>query len=156
MPMPSLKHIFTSFATAMGALLLANCTMGTPQSRIDGNYSLYESLPAKHQELVSQGKIAKGMSKSAVFLALGNPSRKSEGFRDDTHFERWNYTRLQPRYYNSFQTIYGHGSSRRGHGRHYHGFAFAPTIEYAPYRSASVLFLRKVVDSWERLEPPRY
>ncbi|NIP95295.1 MAG: hypothetical protein GWO24_18355, partial [Akkermansiaceae bacterium] len=65
-----------------------------PQTRIDRNFGLYESLPAKHQKLVSEGRIAKGMSKPAVFLALGNPSRKVEGYQDDAGYERWDYTRL--------------------------------------------------------------
>lgn len=155
MTIPSLQRIFTLLAGASSALLLSNCTVGTPQSRIEANHSLYESIPAKHQALVSQGKIAKGMSKSAVFLALGDPSRKTEGFRDNTKFERWDYSRLQPIYTSSFHSFYGHGYGRYGRGR-YHGFGFAPTIQYAPYRSASVIFHRDVVDSWEKLGPHRY
>lgn len=140
--------------------------MSTPQTRIERNMSLYESLPPKHRELVSQGRIDKGMSTSAVYLALGNPSRKTRGFRDDKSFERWDYTRLQPRYYNSFYSYFGHGyghgygyGHRYGYGRYggrYHGFGFAPTVHYVPYRSASVLFHRGAVDSWEQLEPYRH
>lgn len=142
--------------SALGTLLLANCTIGTPQSRIDQNPSLYESLPSKHRELISKGRIAKGMSKSAVFLALGDPNRKTEGFRDDAAFERWDYTRLQPQYYNSFHSYHGFGHGHGRRGRHFHGYGFSPTIEYVPYRSASVLFRKGSVDSWERLDPLQF
>ena len=151
--MKSMKRILMTLAAGAATLLLANCTVGTPQARIEGNYALYESLPEKHRELVSQGRIDKGMSKSAVYLALGDPSRKVRGFRDDAHFERWDYTRLQPRYYHSFHSFYGSGW---GCGRGYHGYGFAPTVEYVPYRSSSVIFKRDVVDSWERLGPSAY
>ena len=152
--MTLMKRALTLLGCSTALLLLANCTIGTPQARIDRNYSLFESLPAKHQALVSQGRIAKGMSKSGVFLALGDPSRKSEGFRNDAMFERWDYARLQPHYYNSFSTYFGYGFGR--HRGNYHGLGFSPTIEYVPYRSASVIFRREVVDSWERLDPQRY
>ncbi len=149
-----MKRALTALSAASTALLLSNCTPGTPQTRIDRNYTLYEALPAKHRTLVGQGQIAKGMSKSAVYLALGNPGRKSEGFRDNARYERWDYTRMRPVYYNSFHTFFGHGWGRRGYS--YSGIGFAPTIEYIPYRSSSVLFRRGVVDSWERLGPPYY
>ena len=149
-----MKCALSCFAACAVAVLATSCTMSTPQARIERNVSLYDSLPPKHRELVSQGRIAKGMSTSAVYLALGEPSRKTRGFRENQSFERWDYTRMQPHYYNSFYSYFGRGYGRYG-GR-YSGFGFAPTIEYVPYRSASVLFHGGAVDSWEQLEPYRY
>lgn len=154
------KRFLSILAAGAATLSLASCTVSTPQARIDRNYTLFESLPAKHQALVSQGRIAEGMSKGAVYLALGDPGRKSQGSRDGAAFERWDYVRLQPRYYSTFSAGFGYGHGYWGpHGRHghdYYGFGFSPTVEYVPYRSGTVLFRRGVVDSWERLGPYPY
>ena len=136
---------------AAAALVSISCAPNTPRLRIEQNLSLYESLTGEHKELVHQGRIAKGMSKNAVYLALGGPSRKIRGFRDDASFERWDYTRLRPAYYHSFHTYHVHRYGR--HGRHIHGFGFSPTVGYRPYRAASVLFKGEKVDSWEQLSP---
>lgn len=151
-----MKRFLTLALSAAAVLLLPNCTPSTPQTRIDRNYSLYESLPPRHQELVSQGRIEKGMSKQGVYLAFGQPSRKSEGFRDGASFERWDYTGLRPYYYNSVHGYFGRGWGHHRYDHYYHGFAFAPTVEYVPYRSSTVLFRRGVVDAWERFSPPAY
>ena len=139
-------------ATATGCLATVSCTLGTPQARINRNPSLYDSLPDNHRELVNQGRIAEGMSQSAVHLALGPPNRKIQGFRDDASFERWDYTRLQPHFHHSFHSYQGLSS----YGDRYHGFGFFPAVGYLPYRSASVTFRKKVVDSWERLDPEHF
>lgn len=139
-------------AAATGCLATLSCTLGTPQARIDRNTSLYDSLPGSHRELAGQGRIAKGMSQSAVYFALGPPNRKIQGFRDDASFERWDYTRLQPHFHHSFHSYQGLSS----HGGHYHGFGFFPAVGYLPYRSASVIFRKEVVDSWERLDPGHF
>jgi outer membrane protein assembly factor BamE (lipoprotein component of BamABCDE complex) len=156
--MNSTQRFLAIITTGAAVLTLANCTVSTPQARIDRNPGLFESLPANHQELARQGRLTKGMSKPAVYLALGNPSRKSEGFHDNAPFERWDYTRLQPRYYNNFYASFGYGHygyhNRCGHS--YSGYGFSPVVEYIPYRSSTVLFRRGVVDSWERLGPPPY
>ena len=136
-------------AVASASLLGISCAPNTPLLRIQQNLSLYESLPGEHKELVHQGRITKGMSKNAVYLALGGPSRKLRGFRDNASFERWDYTRHQPAYYHSFHTYHGYGR----YGLHTHGFGFAPTVGYRPYRAATVFFKREKVDSWEQLSP---
>ncbi len=149
--MTTFLRTLTLLATATGCLATVSCTLGTPQARINRNPSLYDSLPDNHRELVNQGRIAKGMSQSAVHLALGPPNRKIQGFRDDASFERWDYTRLQPHFHHSFHTYHGYGLGR--HGIRYHGFGFAPSIGYLPSRSASVTFRDSRVESWELLDP---
>ena len=148
--MPLLRSL-ALLATAAASLVSMSCAPNTPRVRIQHNVSLYEALPAEHKELVHQGRIAKGMSKHAVYLALGRPGRKLRGFRDDAPFERWDYTRLRPTYHHSFHGYHGYGSGR--HGYHTHGIGFSPSVSYLPYRAASVLFKREEVDSWEQLSP---
>jgi len=150
--MPAPLRTLSALAASIGCLGILSCTQGTPQARIDRNASLYESLSGKHQELVSQGRIAKGMSQSAVHLALGPPSRRIQGFREDASFERWEYTRLQPHFHHTLQSYQALSS----YGGPYHGFGFSPVVGYLPYRSTSVTFRKKVVDSWERLSPEHF
>ena len=149
--MPSLCRILIFLTVATGSLATLSCMVATPQWRIERNASLYESLPDNHRDLAGRGRITKGMSQSAVYLALGTPSRKVRGFRNNTSFERWDYTRLQPHFHHSFHTYHGYGLGR--HGIRYHGFGFAPSIGYLPSRSASVTFRDSRVESWELLDP---
>lgn len=151
--MNPLKRPTLALLLAAGTLVLANCTVNTPQARIAEHQGLYDSLPAKHQELVNQGRIDKGMSTAAVFLAWGNPKRKSEGYRHGATYKRWDYTRLQPVAHHSFFSYWGSGYGRHRHRYRYSGFGYSPSVEYVPYRSATVWFKKGVVDSWERVSP---
>lgn len=128
------------------SLLLANCTLSTPQARIEHNEALFSSLSLKDQRLVQRGEIAKGMSKQAVYLAFGDPHRVVKGHKGDRPFERWDYTRLRARYVHRYHGFFGRGC--RGHG---YGFGLSPSIQYVPYRSASVIFHDGSVSSWEQL-----
>jgi hypothetical protein len=75
--------------TAAGALFLGGCS--TPQSRISNNPDLYNSLSARHQQLVAQGQIAPGMPRNAVWLAWGGPQQKISGFARGNDTESWVY-----------------------------------------------------------------
>jgi hypothetical protein len=135
------------------ALVLGACAPQTPQTRIAAHPEIYEALSPKHRQLVSLGRLDKGMSEGAVFLAWGNPSRKAEGVRDNRRFERWDYAGYYPVQYHSWHGYYGPGWY--GHRGCYGGWGYVPTIEYVPYRRASVWFLGRKVDSWERMGPLR-
>jgi hypothetical protein len=137
-----MKHLLL----ALLSVFLCSCASQNPQTRIQNSRPLYDALSKDHQELVAQGQIAEGMSPSAVYLALGNPDRKSNGRKNGRTFERWDYTSLQPVMVNNFH--YGDwGGGRRHHG--WSGYGIGQSIEYIPYRSSSVWFLNNKVDSWE-------
>jgi len=148
------------FSAVLGAVFFTSCATHTPQSRIAENPSLYTKLPAKHQEKVSVGDIQRGMSKSAVYLALGNPDRKSIGETNKGNFERWDYVRLVPVHRNRFHGGFGYGRGFRGHrgfgshrgfrGRGFHHGGFGTGIDYVPRRSASVYFRNDKVERWDR------
>ncbi|MBK1833856.1 hypothetical protein [Roseibacillus ishigakijimensis] len=135
------------------ALLFSSCGTSNPTSRIEKNPHLYNQLSLAEQELVSQGRIEKGMSPHAVYLALGSPDRQLEGEADGVHTMRWDYTSLYPVYHNHVYGYWGSGYGRYGRYGHrgYHGFGYAPTIEYVPARSGTVWFENNVVKSWERV-----
>ena len=133
--------------------LLASCS-STPTSRIAKNPALYEKLSAKDQKLVSEGRIDKGMTKPAVFLALGHPSSKVEGDKNGKKFEHWNYTVLTPVYTGGFRSHIGYGRFGRGgfgrrgfHGSNF-GFGYHPSVSYVPRQGASVAFSDDRVSGW--------
>lgn len=146
--MSPIKNVLTPALGAF-ALVICSCAMQTPQARIEHNPALYEALSPKQQELVSQGKIARGMPKTGVFLAMGNPDRRGQGHKDGQPYERWDYATLRPVYYNTFYGSYGYGG---GCGRHgYYGVGYVPTVDYVRERAASVWFRKDRVDAWERV-----
>lgn len=132
-------------------LIFSSCTPSTPQERILKNGGKFTSLPAKHQELVERGELARGMSADAVFLAWGSPSQRYQGLQGNIVTDRWDYFGSTPVVNNHFGMHYGVGS---GWGRRYSysGFSFGPEIQYVPYRKATVLFKNSKVDSWERIQ----
>lgn len=136
------------------SLLFAACAPSTPQARIQKYPEKFAALGKQEQALVEQGQIAPGMSTDAVLLAWGFPDRRFEGSSNSKMTERWDYATAVPVYSPSFvYGTYGYGNygpyCRRGY--YGGGFAFGPEITYLPQRVASVWFVDRRVDSWERL-----
>jgi len=153
--MKILLAILTLAATA----LMTSCgTTSTPETRIAANPALYDSLPEKQKKLVSQGKLTKGMTEPAVFIAWGAPDRKSEGLRNDDLYQTWTYSRLSPRYSSSIYSNVGFGFG--GHGRYgrrgrffrnpYYRFGLSPRVHYHKTPYARVSFRNGKVREWER------
>ena len=148
-----MKPIFSVFLLAF-CLWLSSCAPKTPLTRIDSNPAMFAALSDRHQQLVRQGQLDRGMSGDAVFLAWGKPSRTFEGSEQGIPTARWDYAALQPVYTTSFGAGYAYGGYGRygRYGRYgYPYYSVAPRIDYIPYRSATVWFKRGKVDSWERL-----
>lgn len=141
---------------SIGALLLASCS-SNPASRIKKNPTIYSELTPKHQDLVSQGQIEQGMTKPAVFLAMGRADSKHVKVESNQKKERWNYNSLQPVYRSHFSFGYGHGYGgygrgygRRGYGRGgYYGLGYSPSVSYVPRVGSSVYFEDEKVSGWE-------
>lgn len=134
-------------------LLFAACVPSTPQGRIQKYPEKFAALGKQEQALVAQGQIAPGMSTDAVVLAWGFPDRRFEGSRNSQTTERWDYATAVPVHNPAFvHGIHGFGCGRYGRrGIHGAAFAFGPEITYLPQRVASVWFIDRRVDSWERL-----
>ncbi len=135
------------------ALLFVSCAPSTPQARIDREPGKFAALSAKHQTLVQQGQITRGMSTDAVYLAWGRPAGIFQGSRDGKTTERWDYAGSRPVYTTGFYGSYGYGRSYGRHSRYGYsgiGFGMGPEVTYVPYSLASVWFLNNRVDSWER------
>lgn len=143
-------------AGLLATALFSSCVPSTPQARIAANPTLFESLSPRHQQLVQQGQIDRGMPPAAVQLAWGRPSREYQGADAESSTLRWDYQGSQPVYSTNYAFAYGHGSryGRYGrYGRRYpsYGYAVSPQVTYVPYHRASVWFRDQKVTRWERL-----
>ena len=136
------------------SVLLAGCG-NTPEKRIEHNPAIFQKLTANEQKLVRTGRIARGMSKPAVFLAMGNPDQKTSGIQHGKSFERWHYNTMVPVYSYDLAPYYGYGygygCGRYGRRGHYHGLSFQPTVHYVPRHGASVEFIKDEVTGWSNV-----
>ncbi|BCU79473.1 hypothetical protein [Luteolibacter sp. LG18] len=139
----------TLLAVLAPAALLVSCANVTPQGRIERHPGLYATLSAKDKQLVQHGTIDRGMSMDAVWLAWGEPASKFYGAKGAQPLERWIYTSSEPVYTTNFFGGVGIGSYGPYRSRSY-GYGFGPEIAYVPRTSATVVFVNRKVDSWER------
>jgi hypothetical protein len=150
--------MLTRWRHLLGGLLVAatlsGCASNTPADRISRNPQMFNSLPARHQRLVEQGQIDRGMSPDAVFLAWGHPDRRSEGVDGrGVATMRWDYATLRPVYSTGFYGGYGWGRYPHPYGYRRYGYPYmgvAPQVAYLPEHKAAVLFRNRKVESWEQ------
>lgn len=144
-----MKNLICLSSAALLTAFFASCAVSTPDSRINARPAAFEKLSEKQKNLVSRGEIAEGMTKEAVTLAWGTPSRAVEGLRKGKSMERWDYQGTRPVVTNHF-----FGGYRTGFFGEYRycgvGGGFGPTVAYVPYRKSSVWFVDGRVDEWER------
>jgi len=144
-----MKHALIAIAAG---LAFASCAPSTPQARIEKNPQAFSALSRKHQDLVKQGQLARGMSADAVNLAWGNADQRYEGSRDGKPAERWDYLGSRPVYSTDLFMGYGpYGYGPYGPYSNY-GYGIGPDVAFVPYRIGSVWFVGGRVDSWERAQ----
>ena len=131
------------------ALLSISCSStNTPERRIAASPQPYQPLGENEKALVRAGQISNGMSKSAVWLAWGEPAGKSYGQSGRARTEQWIYRSYQPVYTQSFYgSNYGHYYDC-GYG--YSGLGFGLGVNYVPVPSAKVDFENDRVVAWAR------
>ena len=144
-----MKMLFL-FAIGLLPILLSSCS-STPASRIQDHPEIYGKLSDKHKSLVSQGRIDRGMTKPAVYLALGHPNTKYAGEKYGKSEERWDYNVYVPVYSHGFSPYYGIGHGCYGR-RGYYGAYMHPTVHYVPRRGSSVFFKSGKVIGWNQVK----
>jgi hypothetical protein len=130
-------------------LMAVSCAPSTPQARIAENPGRFLRLSDHEKDLVKKGRVDRGMSMPGVRLAWGDPSRRYEGSRAGKPTERWVYSSSSPVYTTTFVTGFGWGGSSR-YGYRSVDVGLAPRLDYTPEDQASVLFVNRRVESWER------
>jgi len=152
------KKIIIPATAALFALVFSSCaTNNTPTTRISKSPEIFQQLSPSDQELAKQGKVKEGMTKNAVLIAWGEPSKINKGSKDGASFEKWYYATSTPVYNSSVSVGIGHGGfGRRGFGRRYRrhgsfgygGYGARGGFGYGGYRSfglgTSATYVRSV------------
>ncbi len=149
-----------SAAVAVAAVCFSSCAVSTPASRAAKYPQMADALTPTQRESVMRGHITEGMSKDAVYLAWGAPSRVTRGSEGGRDFEQWRYTELRPIYSSRVGIGFGYGYGYGGyggyrgrygrHGGYYPGYTmidYGP--DYVPVTSAVVKFRSGRVSGWE-------
>jgi hypothetical protein len=131
------------------SILMASCTSPIVK-RIERNPDIYNSLSARHRDLVQQGRIEEGMTKKAVFLAWGKPDRAAQGSKNGRAYEKWSYAGYEPTYTTGFGFTGGYWGGGCGPWGYDRGFLYEPMMTYVPYEAAKVEFLNGIVTAWSR------
>jgi hypothetical protein len=128
-----------SFLLLTGTLLAGCAVPNTVATRKQERPAAYEALTPDLRALVDQGKITRGMSPDAVYIAWGQPARVNQGENDLGQTTTWSYYG----FYTQVATFWG------WHGTYYN---------YYPvnYISAQVIFTNGFVKQWQTYPSPGY
>ncbi len=146
-----MKTSYACLALASSLLLLVSCA-NTVERRIERNPQLFQQLSAQDQQLVREQKLREGMSREAVFLAIGRPDRVSTGRRNGKNFERWTYVGQQAVTTQTFGMGWGGRWGGGWCGPFNDPFMMGgPMVTYIPYEAASVDFVDGRAVGWESM-----
>lgn len=145
------KQSMAVLLAVLAALSFTACQTATPATRIEENPVMFRALSAEQQLMVQQGRICKGMTKDAVFLAWGKPAgAPMVGEKDGKRFERWVYTVSRAVPVDGFGGCwYGDPWCRHGWGPYGWGPCGGMNVAYVPEQVASVTFENDRVTEWE-------
>jgi hypothetical protein len=148
---PFLRGTFLHFVLPTLLLALVGCA-NTVERRIERNPQLFQQLSAQDQQLVREQKLREGMSREAVFLALGRPDRVSTGRKNGKDFERWTYVGQQAVMTQTFGMGWGGRWGGGWCGPFNDPFMMGgPMVTYIPYEAASVDFVSGRAVGWETM-----
>ena len=146
-----MKRRFFVRASTLGlatvAIVLTSCS--TPQTRISDHPDFYQSLSQRDQELVSQGQIRVGMSRTAVWLAWGSPDRKIVGNMGGGPTETWVYVYYATYPYYPFEPLDEYFGAPL-----YDPFCYSWFPPSIPYPGKVVTFARGRVASFQYVTSP--
>ncbi len=130
------------------ALCLALAGCDTTGNRIARHGDYFNTLPARHQELIRQGVIQRGFSQQEVYMAWGSPYHTALSEDRQGSSETWIYTTVQTETRYRSEPIYDRAARRWWYEeRPYH--------MSREYLTRSVTFRDNLVTSWTIYNPPR-
>ncbi len=125
------------------AALVSGAGCSTVSSRAEERPQAFENLPQAERELVKQSKINAGMSKDAVYIALGKPDKIIPGTPNGKPGETWAYFGVHQQVISNYHVI------PRPAGR---GFTtetvYNPVYITRPYVRRQVFFQNEKVVAW--------
>lgn len=137
----------TALLAGCAALALVSCQTVSPAKRIEANPVMFQSLNPEQQLMVQQGRICKGMTKDAVFLAWGKPATAPmTGEKDGRRYERWVYTTSRAVPMDTIGGCWWYSDPWYHHGWGPYG---GMSVAYVPEEVASVTFENDRVTEWE-------
>lgn len=123
--------------------------------RISKNQGKFQKLSSYHQSKVSNGDLAEGMSKDAVFLAWGKPDKVTDSTMHGAKSELWMYTGREARPTTSIGIGYGfpYGAGffdRYNYENHGPGWDFESDVRMVETMDRTVHFKNGSVVGWQR------
>jgi len=148
--LPVFRRVGKALLCVPAVVSLSQCA-STVERRIEKNPALYSALSTQDQQLVRQRQLREGMTKDAVFLAVGRPDRVAGGRKNSKDYERWTYLDTQTV---TTQTLGfgmgGWGGGWGGCGPFFDPFFMGgPMVSYIPYEAAWVDFVNGRVSGWQ-------
>lgn len=133
--------------SAVGGALLLVLGCSTPAKRIEERQELFDGYSTSVQENIRAGRVTTRMTEDAVWMALGDPNRKSVESTDAGDVLIWLYTRSQP----GFSVGVGggggsYGSSRVGGGVGVGRGAERDELALVHFQDGVVIFVRQATE----------
>jgi hypothetical protein len=107
---------FTRFCLLAGVLMLCAVGCSTPESRIEKNQTVFQSLPPDVQTKIRSGQVEVGFAPAWVKMALGEPDRRYTRSTETGTVEVWGYRSHKPALSFGLGVAGGGGSSSVGGG----------------------------------------
>lgn len=108
-----MKNFHCWMALLAGAVLVFCPGCSTPETRAQDKSDAFSKVPKKFREAALKGELREGMNADAVFVALGDPARVSEGQQKGVKFEKWIYTRMQSQDIPAWREVYERDNNGR-------------------------------------------
>jgi hypothetical protein len=147
---PTRLHHFIISVLGMAFLSIAISGCATIESRKEERINSFNLLTTDQQNLVMQGRIAEGLSKDAVYIALGNPMRVLSEQINGVGTESWVYGRVET--YSVPGPFFGPGYVYGPYGpRYYPGYYYDTTV--SAVRDTFVVYFNRSgkVKGWREL-----
>jgi len=140
-----ISRLFGLSLLCLATVVFVSCS--TPQTRSKERAESFSRLTKVEQRTVLEGRIKEGMIQDAVYIAMGNPSRRSRGRFEGKSTESWIYGRLEsyniPRYRREY--------IRGPHGELFSRHVYDPITEFRTVETFVVYFNNGRVIGWQEL-----
>ena len=143
----NVKIAAKGFFIFSAAVFLGLTGCSTPESRAKERPEAFNKLSDKQRTAALEGELIEGMSKDAVYVALGKPSRMLQSREKGVERERWIYTQLENQEIPSWRSVY----RQQTEGSVSSHIEYEPIYIQRPRDSFEVIFEKGRVTGWRDL-----